>query len=69
MRYVLSKIVNKKSVCSFLIGSDGNVYEGAGWHKVGAHTRGYNTRSMGVALIGNFQSTLHGSMDRIGNIT
>lgn len=40
---------------SFLIGGDGNVYEGAGWHKVGAHTRGYNTRSLGIAFIGNYQ--------------
>ncbi|VEN56835.1 unnamed protein product [Callosobruchus maculatus] len=31
---------------NFLVGGDGNVYEGASWHKVGAHTRGYNSRSM-----------------------
>lgn len=40
---------------SFLIGGDGKVYEGVGFHKVGAHTRGYNTRSLGIAFIGNFQ--------------
>ncbi|XP_071446125.1 peptidoglycan recognition protein-like [Hetaerina americana] len=39
---------------SFLIGGDGKVYEGVGWHKVGSHSRGYNTRSLGIALIGNF---------------
>ncbi|ENN72103.1 hypothetical protein HUJ04_000291 [Dendroctonus ponderosae] len=39
---------------NFMIGGDGRVYEGAGWHKVGAHTRGYNTKSIGVAFIGNF---------------
>lgn len=42
---------------SFIIGGDGKVYEGAGFHKVGAHTRGYNTRSLGIAFIGNFQGS------------
>lgn len=40
-----------------MIGGDGNVYEGAGFHKVGAHTRGYNSRSIGIAMIGNFSGT------------
>jgi N-acetylmuramoyl-L-alanine amidase len=39
-----------------LVAGDGQIYEGAGWHKVGAHTRGYNTRSLGLAFIGNFTS-------------
>ncbi|XP_017775383.1 PREDICTED: peptidoglycan-recognition protein 2-like [Nicrophorus vespilloides] len=39
---------------NFAIGGDGAVYEGAGWHKIGAHTRGYNTKSMGIAFIGNY---------------
>lgn len=39
---------------SFIIGGDGNIYEGAGWHKIGAHTRGYNSRSLGIGFIGNF---------------
>lgn len=43
---------------SFMIGGDGYVYEGAGWHKVGAHTRGYNSRSIGIAFIGNFIESL-----------
>ncbi|XP_076293583.1 peptidoglycan recognition protein S3 [Lasioglossum baleicum] len=42
---------------SFLIGGDGNVYEGAGWNREGAHTIGYNKRSIGIAFIGNFQDT------------
>lgn len=41
--------------CSFLVGGEGKIYEGVGFHKVGAHTRGYNTRSLGIAFIGNFQ--------------
>ena len=43
---------------NFLIGGDGNVYEGRGWHKHGAHTYGYNGKSVGIAFIGNFKSTL-----------
>ncbi|KAK4875989.1 hypothetical protein RN001_012411 [Aquatica leii] len=43
---------------NFVIGGDGKVYEGRGWHKVGAHTKGYNTRSLGIAFIGNFINKL-----------
>ncbi|RZC41508.1 Amidase 2 domain containing protein [Asbolus verrucosus] len=43
---------------SFLVGGDGRVYEGAGWHKVGAHARGYNDKSLGLAFIGDFKSEL-----------
>ena len=42
----------------FLIGGDGNVYEGVGWMKEGAHTYGYNKKSVGLAFIGNFQGKL-----------
>lgn len=41
---------------SFTIGGDGNVYEGVGWYKEGAHTYGYNKKGLGVAFIGNFQN-------------
>ncbi|KAG5326153.1 PGPSA protein, partial [Acromyrmex heyeri] len=40
---------------SFLIGGDGNVYEGCGWTREGAHTYGYNKKSVGIAFIGNFE--------------
>ncbi|XP_068631310.1 peptidoglycan recognition protein-like [Battus philenor] len=39
---------------SFLIGGNGRVYEGAGWHRVGAHTRGYNDKAISISFIGNF---------------
>lgn len=35
-----------------MIGNDGNVYEGAGWHKEGAHTKNYNNQSIAIAFIG-----------------
>ncbi|KAK6185078.1 hypothetical protein SNE40_007396 [Patella caerulea] len=41
---------------SFLVGEDGRVYEGRGWNKQGAHTRGYNTRSIAIAFLGNFSN-------------
>ncbi|EFA12467.1 peptidoglycan-recognition protein 2 [Tribolium castaneum] len=43
---------------NFLVGGDGQIYEGAGWHKVGAHTRGYNSRSLGLGFIGNYTTQL-----------
>ncbi|RLV85401.1 hypothetical protein DV515_00016005 [Chloebia gouldiae] len=44
--------------CSFAVGSDGYLYEGRGWHWVGAHTKGYNTQGFGVSIIGDFTATL-----------
>lgn len=41
---------------SFIVGGDGNVYEGAGWNREGAHTYGYNKKSIGIAFIGNFEN-------------
>ena len=32
---------------TFLVGEDGNVYEGRGWDIVGAHCPWYNFRSIG----------------------
>ncbi|XP_035209347.1 peptidoglycan-recognition protein SC2-like, partial [Stegodyphus dumicola] len=39
---------------NFLIGSDGRVYEGRGWTVRGTHTLNFNTNSVGIAFIGNF---------------
>ncbi|XP_057580552.1 peptidoglycan recognition protein 3-like isoform X2 [Hippopotamus amphibius kiboko] len=38
----------------FLVGQDGGVYEGVGWHIEGSHTYGYNDIALGIAFIGNF---------------
>jgi len=41
---------------NFLVGEDGNVYEGRGWTQVGAHTVGYNSKSIGISVIGDYSS-------------
>lgn len=43
---------------NFLIGEDGNAYEGRGWDYNGAHAPGYNTQSIGICLIGDFNDIL-----------
>lgn len=39
---------------NFLVAGDGNAYMGRGWNKEGAHTYGYNTKSIGISFIGTF---------------
>ncbi|CAH0725281.1 unnamed protein product, partial [Brenthis ino] len=41
---------------SFLVGGNGKVYEGSGWLHVGAHTLGYNRKSIAISFIGNFNN-------------
>jgi len=41
---------------NFVVGGDGNVYEGRGWGKQGAHAPGYNSQSIGICFIGTFTS-------------
>ncbi|KAF4528960.1 hypothetical protein B566_EDAN011265 [Ephemera danica] len=43
---------------SFLVGEDGNVYEGRGWRRVGAHAPQYNNQSIGICIIGDFSKQL-----------
>ncbi|XP_029669306.1 peptidoglycan-recognition protein SC2-like [Formica exsecta] len=43
---------------NFLIGEDGNAYEGRGWDYVGAHAPGYNTQSIGICILGDFSDFL-----------
>ncbi|XP_049544132.1 peptidoglycan-recognition protein LC-like isoform X1 [Anopheles darlingi] len=38
----------------FLVGGDGNAYEGRGWLKQGAHTKGFNVDSICIAFVGTF---------------
>lgn len=39
---------------SHLIFNSGNIYEGRGWLKMGAHTEGYNSRAHAACFAGNF---------------
>ncbi|XP_070570776.1 peptidoglycan-recognition protein SC2-like isoform X1 [Ptychodera flava] len=39
---------------TFCVGEDGRVYEGRGWNVQGAHTIGYNNKSIGLCILGNF---------------
>lgn len=41
---------------NFVIGGDGCVYEGRGWNRVGAHTKGYNKVGIAFCLMGNYES-------------
>lgn len=43
---------------NFLIGCDGNVYEGRGWGVEGSHTFKYNKLSIGISFIGCFMRKL-----------
>ncbi|KAF3687498.1 N-acetylmuramoyl-L-alanine amidase [Channa argus] len=43
---------------SFVVGSDGYIYEGRGWNHLGRHTRGHNDIGYGVSIIGNYTGTL-----------
>lgn len=38
----------------FQIGGDGSIFEGRGWGIHGAHVPKYNSRSIGICLLGNF---------------
>ncbi|XP_070571270.1 peptidoglycan recognition protein 3-like [Ptychodera flava] len=39
---------------TFCVGEDGRVYEGRGWNVQGAHSIGYNAKSIGLCILGNF---------------
>jgi N-acetylmuramoyl-L-alanine amidase len=41
---------------NFLVGEDGNAYEGRGWDRVGAHSPNYNSVALGVSVIGSYMT-------------
>ena len=46
---------------NYLVGEDGNAYEGRGWDHQGAQVRKYNSVSLGFSVIGNYNSRLPSS--------
>lgn len=42
---------------NFLVFQSGRIYEGRGWDRVGAHTAGHNSRSVGICLVINADTT------------
>jgi peptidoglycan hydrolase-like protein with peptidoglycan-binding domain len=42
---------------NFLVRNTGAIYEGRGWDRIGAHCTNWNTSSIGVCLIGDYQTT------------
>lgn len=59
VRFIQEKHINVDNFAdiayNFLIGGDGTVYEGRGWLKQGAFLRGQNSKSEGIAFIGDYQ--------------
>ncbi|NWR40640.1 PGRP2 amidase, partial [Tachuris rubrigastra] len=43
---------------SFVVGGGGYLYQGRGWHWVGAHTKGGGGKGFGVSYVGDFSATL-----------
>uniref|UniRef100_A0A672ISK8 Peptidoglycan recognition protein 5 n=1 Tax=Salarias fasciatus TaxID=181472 RepID=A0A672ISK8_SALFA len=39
---------------NFLVADDGTLFEGRGWGVVGAHAKGHNYNSLGIAFMGNY---------------
>ncbi|XP_074075319.1 peptidoglycan recognition protein 1 [Macrotis lagotis] len=61
MRYIQADHVQFQGLCdiayNFLIGEDGQIYEGRGWSTMGAHTSTtWNPISLGIGFIGNFMN-------------
>ncbi|XP_037821203.1 peptidoglycan-recognition protein SD [Lucilia sericata] len=52
--YHMSKYHIDDIAYNYLIGNDGNVYEGRGWNYQGALVKGYNVGSFGIVFMGNF---------------
>ena len=54
----MSKYLIDDIAYNYLIGNDGNVYEGRGWKYQGALVKGYNAGSFGIVFMGNFMKEL-----------
>jgi len=43
---------------NFLVGEDGNVYEGRGWGKIAGQAEPFKYNSINICIIGNFASKI-----------
>ncbi|KAI4489634.1 hypothetical protein M0802_010944 [Mischocyttarus mexicanus] len=60
--YVIISHTNQKKwsdiAYNFLVGGDGLAYVGRSWDYIGAHSFGYNNKSIGISFIGTFNSVV-----------
>jgi peptidoglycan recognition protein len=47
---------------NFLVGEDGNIYEGRGWKIKGAHCPTYNSNSIGICVMGDYRTRVPNSL-------
>jgi len=40
----------------FLVGEDGKAYQGCGWGKEGTHSISFNSKSIGICIIGDYRN-------------
>lgn len=52
------ELIRIYQIYCFQVGNAGDIYEGRGWGVVGAHAPNYNSRSVGIAVLGNFTGNL-----------
>jgi N-acetylmuramoyl-L-alanine amidase len=52
---------------NFLVGGDGQTYEGRGWDLQGAFARGVNNKSLGIAFIGKAVLIFNLGKDHMSN--
>lgn len=43
---------------NFLVGEDGQAYEGRAWDRIGAHTRGWNDVAIAISVMGDYSHKL-----------
>lgn len=55
---------------NFLVGDDGNAYEGRGWYIQGAHAQSYNNDAIGIVIMGDFTNVMPGqaALDALNNL-
>ncbi|GIY71896.1 peptidoglycan-recognition protein SC2 [Caerostris darwini] len=42
---------------NFVVGGDGRIYEGRGWKTLGSQAKGYNSKSIGISFMGNYNKS------------